>query len=58
MYLPPVIPASPADLTNLISQLSPPFILLGDFNAKKIPWGAVLTDEREDQFMMYVLGSI
>jgi hypothetical protein len=44
--LPPLIPVSPADLTNLISQLPPPFIVLGDFNAKNILWGAVLTDER------------
>jgi hypothetical protein len=45
IYLPPVIPVSPADLTNLISQLPPPFILLGDFNTKNILWG-VLTDKR------------
>jgi hypothetical protein len=30
----------------LISQLPPPLILLGDFNAKNILWGAALTDER------------
>jgi hypothetical protein len=46
IYLPPVVPVSPADLTNLISQLPPPFILLGDFNARNILWGAVRTDER------------
>jgi hypothetical protein len=44
-YVPPVIPVSPADLTNLIPQLPLPFIPLGDFNAKNILWGAVLTDE-------------
>jgi hypothetical protein len=30
----------------LISQLPPPLILLGDFNAKNILWGAAITDER------------
>jgi hypothetical protein len=45
MYLPPVIPITSADLTNLIAQLPPP--LLGDFNAENILWCAVLTDERE-----------
>jgi hypothetical protein len=46
VYLPPAIPVSLAYLTNLISQLPPPFILLGDFNARNILWGAVLTDKR------------
>jgi exonuclease III len=44
IYLPPAIPVSPADLTSVISQLLPPFILLGDFNAKNALWGAFLID--------------
>jgi hypothetical protein len=47
IYLPQAIPVSPGDLTILISQLPPLFILLGDFNAKNILWGAVIIDERE-----------
>jgi hypothetical protein len=39
------IPVSSANLTNLIAQLPPPLILLGDFNAKNFLWGAALTDE-------------
>jgi hypothetical protein len=44
--MPPVIPVPPADLTKLVSQLPPPFILLGNFDAKNILWGSFLTDER------------
>jgi hypothetical protein len=36
IYLPPAIAVYSADLSNLIEQLFPPIILLGDFNAKKI----------------------
>jgi hypothetical protein len=49
VYLSPAITRCSADMTNLISQLSPPpqpFILLGGFNARNIPWGAFLTAER------------
>jgi hypothetical protein len=44
MYLPLGVHIAPADLTNLIFQLPPPFIFLGGFYAKNIPWGSVLTD--------------
>jgi hypothetical protein len=46
IYLPPSLTVSAEELTNLIPQLPPPLILLGDFNAKNILWGAALTDER------------
>jgi exonuclease III len=44
--LPLVITARRADLANLLSQLPPPFILLGDFNARHIHCDAALTDDR------------
>jgi hypothetical protein len=46
IYLSPAILLCPDNLTSLISQLPPPFILLDDFNAKNILWGAVLSDKR------------
>jgi hypothetical protein len=45
-YLPPKVPVPQADLTNKISKIPPPLIFFGDFNAKNLPWGVVLTDER------------
>jgi hypothetical protein len=33
-------------MVNLLSQLPPPYILAGDFNAKHIVWGGSLTDDR------------
>jgi hypothetical protein len=38
------VASSTVILKNLVSQLQPPFILLFEFNAKNILWGAVLTD--------------
>ena len=38
LYLPHII-YTKQDLTNLIDQLQPPFLLLGDFNAKSPIWG-------------------
>jgi hypothetical protein len=56
IYLPPAVRISPAELTNIISQLPPLLILLGDFNAKNILWGAVLTDISV-HCPMYVVGA-
>lgn len=46
VYFPPAIPVAEADLINLISQLPPPLILIGDFTAESILWVSVLTDDR------------
>lgn len=46
IYLPPAVPISPGDVTNLMSQLPLPFILLGDLNAKNILRGADNADKR------------
>lgn len=34
------------DLDNLITQLHPPYLILGDFNARSPSWGAQTTDGR------------
>ena len=39
IYLPGVIGFTKNDLQNLINQLPPPFLLLGDFNAHNPLWG-------------------
>lgn len=44
-YFPAGIPVGAADPTNIMSQLSSPFILLGDSHAKKVLWESVLTYE-------------
>jgi hypothetical protein len=45
-----VDPTAPADLTNLISLLSPSFILLVDFNTKYILWGISPVMTEAEQF--------
>ena len=39
VYIPPSSSIEIADLNNLLSQLPPPYILLGDFNAHSYLWG-------------------
>ena len=46
LYLPPSIPVTTHELESLISQLPPPFLLLGDFNAHSQLWGCRNTDGR------------
>ena len=40
IYLPGAIGYTISDLQNLLSQLPPPFVLLGDFNAHNPLWGS------------------
>jgi hypothetical protein len=47
LYLPPGVRIAPADMTNLISHLPPPFIFLDNLKARNIICGSVLTDERQ-----------
>lgn len=46
IYLSPQEDVSSQDIQSLIDQLPPPFILLGDVNAKHPLWGDTVTDAR------------
>ena len=46
VYLPPGALIDSADIEDLIAQLPPPFILLGDFNAHHPLWGDPNSDAR------------
>ena len=46
IYLPPNEPISYEDLHTLLRQLPPPYILLGDFNARHPLWGDVLSNSK------------
>lgn len=45
LYIHPNEALSQADLQNLINQLPPPFLVLGDFNAKHPAWGGDNTNQ-------------
>jgi len=44
IYLSPLLKFNSSDLDDLITQLSPPVLLLGDFNAHSTLWGSSKTD--------------
>ena len=46
IYLPPNDEIDRHDLEHLIDQLAPPFLLLGDFNARHTLWGDILVNCR------------
>ena len=46
IYLPPNSPVILRHLVDLIQQLPPPFLLLGDFNARHPMWGDTATNTR------------
>ena len=46
IYLPPSLKLNSSDLDDLITQLPPPVLLLGDFNAHSSLWGCPKTDIR------------
>ncbi|KAF0755679.1 putative RNA-directed DNA polymerase [Aphis craccivora] len=46
LYLPNQSPFTEVDLKNIIQQLPPPFILLGDFNSHNKLWGCITTNTR------------
>ncbi|KAF0709692.1 putative RNA-directed DNA polymerase, partial [Aphis craccivora] len=46
LYLPNQSPFTEANLKNIIQQLPPPFILLGDFNSHNKLWGCITTNTR------------
>lgn len=45
IYISPNTAINQADMQNLIDQLPPPFLLLGDFNAKHPSWGCNTTNQ-------------
>ncbi|MEN8173077.1 MAG: reverse transcriptase domain-containing protein [Chloroflexota bacterium] len=49
VYLPPGPPIDPTDLDDLVEQLPPPFLILGDFNAHNKMWGDDRPDHRGKQ---------
>ena len=51
IYLSPSDPFIPNHLTKLISQLSSPYLLLGDFNAHHRTWGCNYTSTRGTQLL-------
>lgn len=46
IYLPPSTPFTLVELADLVKQLPPPFVLMGDFNAHSPLWGDALLDSR------------
>ena len=46
LYLPPNLNPSLNTLKNLIQQLPPPFVLVGDFNAHNPLWGSATTNTK------------
>jgi len=46
IYLPPNAALVSRELTSLIRQLQPPFLILGDFNARSQSWGDTITNPR------------
>jgi len=46
IYLPPSLKLNSSDLYDLITQLPPPVLLLGDYNAHSSLWGCPKTDIR------------
>ena len=46
IYLPPKTPINLQDLNNLLNQLPPPFLLMGDFNSHNPLWGGNILDGR------------
>ena len=50
VYIPPNNEPSYAEISNLISQLNKPFVLLGDMNAHSPMWGSTRTNIRGKLF--------
>lgn len=46
VYIPPEATVSHQDLENLVEQIPPPFILMGDFNAHNPLWGGKQLDAK------------
>jgi len=46
LYLPPSLRWTKKDLEELLSELPPPIILLGDFNAHSVSWGCFNNDSK------------
>ena len=55
IYVPPNDPVTPDQLTNLLVQLPPPFVLAGDFNARHQLWGDTLNNRLGDALEALVL---
>lgn len=47
IYLPDSTPLTLHDLSQIISQLPKPFVILGDFNSRNTLWGSSYTDNRD-----------
>ena len=52
IYLSPSTACNITDLENLISQLPPPVLLLGDFNAHSQQWGSTTRGKMVDDFFL------
>lgn len=46
VYIPPDVTVTLQDLDNLMTQLPPPYMLLGDFNAHNSAWGGHYTNAK------------
>ncbi len=57
IYLPPTSSWTETDLLNLVSQLPPPVLLLGDFNAHNSLWGCSSTDGKGQEIADFLLSS-
>ena len=51
LYLSPSDPLNPTHLTQLLAQISRPFIILGDLNAHHRSWGCTNTTQRGKQIL-------
>jgi len=57
IYLPPLSNWNDTDLLNLVTQLPPPVLLLGDFNAHNTLWGCASTDQKGQRIADFLLAN-
>jgi exonuclease III len=57
LYLPPSSSWRHSDLLSLVSQLPPPVLLMGDFNAHNSLWGCVDTNAKGLELATFLLQS-
>lgn len=57
LYIPPSYQLKIEELEDLVSQLPPPFLLLGDFNAHNPLWGSGRRDPRGALIERFLLSS-
>jgi len=57
IYLPPSSTYTSSDLLSLVTQLPPPILFVGDFNAHNTLWGCSSTDRKGHEVEDFILSS-